>query len=380
MKRRLGKTEFEITTIGLGTWAIGGRQWGRQDDEASIEAIHAAVDHGVNWVDTAPIYGSGHSEEVVGRAVKALPASRRPLVFTKFGLGVNVDAPMKSATARAKSSRSARRACAASASIASISTSCTGRRRSRSPRRPARARSCWRRARFARSACRTSRSRSSRNGWRPACRCTRMQPPYSILRPAAAEDVLPWCAAHGVGAISYSPLFRGLLFGTWSRDKTFGAGRRARPAQGLLGRAISAAPRRGRRASGDRAQWRSELRPALRRRAAGDARPHRRDLRRARCPSGRARGEPRRDDHRRPIAPGVGRRRPAAQGSRDALVFIRGASPLGLPSRRSRSPLRRLAPITWLARHARSHLSQHQLYETASSVCRDKALSLYRGG
>ena len=88
-KRRLGKTEFEITTIGLGTWAIGGRQWGPQDDEASIGAIHAAVDHGVNWVDTAPIYGAGHSEEVVGRALKGLPASGRQFVFTKFGLGVN---------------------------------------------------------------------------------------------------------------------------------------------------------------------------------------------------------------------------------------------------------------------------------------------------
>jgi len=93
IKRRLGTTDYEITTIGLGTWAIGGRQWGPQDDEASIGAIHAALDHGINWVDTAPIYGSGHSEEVVGRALKTLPASRRPLVFTKFGLGVDVDKP-----------------------------------------------------------------------------------------------------------------------------------------------------------------------------------------------------------------------------------------------------------------------------------------------
>src|SRR6476620_2355367 len=139
--------EFEITTIGLGTWAIGGRQWGPQDDKASIGAIHAAIDHGVNWVDTAPIYGSGHSEQVVGRALKALPASRRPLVFTKFGLGVNVDAPVKSANAR--------RASAASASSGSISTSFTGRRRSRSPRPPARARNCSSRERSARLACRT---------------------------------------------------------------------------------------------------------------------------------------------------------------------------------------------------------------------------------
>src|SRR4051812_7657935 len=98
IQRRLGKTDFDITTIGLGTWAIGGRQWGPQDDKASIGAIHAAIDHGINWVDTAPIYGSGHSEEVVGRALKALPSSRRPFVFTKFGLGVNVDTPERSAS------------------------------------------------------------------------------------------------------------------------------------------------------------------------------------------------------------------------------------------------------------------------------------------
>ena len=77
--RPLGSSGFSISTIGVGSWAIGGFQWGGQDDAASIAAIHAAVDHGVNWVDTAPIYGSGHSETIVGRAVKALPASKRPL-------------------------------------------------------------------------------------------------------------------------------------------------------------------------------------------------------------------------------------------------------------------------------------------------------------
>src|SRR5918993_4851140 len=100
MQRRvLGSSGTEISTIGLGTWAIGGHMWGGQDDTQSAEAIHAATDHGVNWIDTAPIYGSGHSEVVVGRALKGLTASRRPLVFTKFGLGLNVDEPLRSAAA-----------------------------------------------------------------------------------------------------------------------------------------------------------------------------------------------------------------------------------------------------------------------------------------
>ena len=69
-RRHLGTSGFEISTIGLGSWAIGGHLWGGQDDANSIAASHAAVDHGVNWVDTAPNYGSGRSEDVVGRAVK----------------------------------------------------------------------------------------------------------------------------------------------------------------------------------------------------------------------------------------------------------------------------------------------------------------------
>jgi aryl-alcohol dehydrogenase-like predicted oxidoreductase len=89
-KRSLGASGLEITTVGFGSWAVGGGGWsfgwGPQDDDRSIDAIHRAVDLGVNWVDTAAVYGLGHSEEVVGRAVRALPAADRPLVFTKCGL------------------------------------------------------------------------------------------------------------------------------------------------------------------------------------------------------------------------------------------------------------------------------------------------------
>lgn len=221
VKRRLGKTDFELTTIGLGTWAIGGRQWGLQDDEASIGAIHAAIDHGVNWIDTAPIYGSGHSEEVVGRALKALPASRRPLVFTKFGLGLNVDAPERSASEKsvlAECDASLRRLGVARIDLYQLHWP---------PPHPIAetAGACAKllQAGKIRAIGVSNFSVAQLDEWvSTGVPLHSNQPPFSILRPAAAKDILPWCAAHDVGAISYSPLFRGLLFGTWSRDKTFG--------------------------------------------------------------------------------------------------------------------------------------------------------------
>ena len=86
----LGRTGFDITRIGLGAWAIGGAGWqggwGAQDDEDSIATIHRAIERGVNWIDTAAAYGLGHAEEVVGKALRAIPADERPYVFTKCGL------------------------------------------------------------------------------------------------------------------------------------------------------------------------------------------------------------------------------------------------------------------------------------------------------
>jgi len=88
--RPLGASGLDITTVGFGAWAIGGGGWafgwGPQDDADSIAAVREAIDLGVNWIDTAPVYGLGHSEEVVGRLLRDLPAGERPLVFTKCGL------------------------------------------------------------------------------------------------------------------------------------------------------------------------------------------------------------------------------------------------------------------------------------------------------
>src|SRR5919206_4376123 len=88
--RPLGSSGLEITTVGFGAWAIGGggwySGWGPQDDEVSIAAMRHAVERGINWIDTAAVYGLGHSEEVVGRLLRELTPAERPLVFTKCGL------------------------------------------------------------------------------------------------------------------------------------------------------------------------------------------------------------------------------------------------------------------------------------------------------
>ncbi|MGH8636332.1 MAG: aldo/keto reductase [Burkholderiales bacterium] len=221
-RRSLGRSGFELSTIGLGTWAVGGHMWGGQDEAESIEAIHAAIDHGINWIDTAPIYGSGLSEQVVGRAVRQLPSPRRPLVFTKFGLGIDSNTPTRSAAAaevKAECEASLRRLGVdqidlfqlhwpAPQPIAETAGACEALLREGKIR----------------AIGVSNFSVAQLEEWRATgVPLHSDQPPYSILRPAAKHDVLPWCASHDVGVISYSPLFRGLLFGTWPRDKTFPA-------------------------------------------------------------------------------------------------------------------------------------------------------------
>jgi aryl-alcohol dehydrogenase-like predicted oxidoreductase len=219
-QRRLGSSGFEISTIGLGTWAIGGHMWGGQDDAQSVEAIHAALDHGVTWIDTAPIYGSGHSERIVGRALRELPASRRPLIFTKFGLGQDSDAANRSATAAEVTAE-----CDASLQRLGIERIDLYQLHWPAPQpiaETAAACAALLAAGKIRAIGVSNFSVAQLDEWQATgVPLHSDQPPYSILRPAAKQDVLPWCATHNVGAISYSPLFRGLLFGTWSKDKTF---------------------------------------------------------------------------------------------------------------------------------------------------------------
>src|SRR6476620_3281437 len=115
--RPLGTTGFDISAVGFGAWAAGGGGWsfgwGPQDDQASIAAMRHAIDRGVNWIDTAAVYGLGHSEEVVGQFLRTLPPGDWPLVFTKCGLEWDPADPMKIAK-RTLHPDSIRRECEAS--------------------------------------------------------------------------------------------------------------------------------------------------------------------------------------------------------------------------------------------------------------------------
>ena len=240
-RRQLGQSGFEITTIGVGSWAIGGMQWGgHQDDRDSIAAIHAAVDHGVNWVDTAPIYGSGHSE-TCGRqghqGTACLPAAigvyqvrgrrraigDRPLGESRQRAG---RVRQKPAPTRSRSHRPLPDA------LARTRSDCRDGWCVRDPL-DRRQDSSGRRLELLR--CPASGVASHRRA--AALGAASVQ--HSSA--AAAHDVLPWCAANNVGAIGYSPLFRGLLFGTWSIRQGLWRGRCAGCAQGLRRRAIPAA-------------------------------------------------------------------------------------------------------------------------------------------
>jgi aryl-alcohol dehydrogenase-like predicted oxidoreductase len=223
-KRALGTSGFDITSIGLGTWATGGWMWGGQDDAASMEAIHAAVDHGVNWIDTAPIYGSGHSETIVGRAVKALPAGRRPLIFTKFGLGDDSQAPASRSATRADVLRE----CDASLKRLGVDAIDLYQLHWPAPQPIAEtAAACGEllKAGKIRAIGVSNYSVAQLEEWRATgVPLHSVQSPFSLFRPAIAADVLPYAAETNLGVIAYSPLFRGMLFGTWKKGKTFPEG------------------------------------------------------------------------------------------------------------------------------------------------------------
>ncbi|HEX6738727.1 MAG TPA: aldo/keto reductase [Vicinamibacteria bacterium] len=218
-KRRLGRTDLDITTVGFGAWAAGGGGWsfgwGPQDDDASVSAIRHSLARGVNWIDTAAVYGLGHSEEVVARALEGLPAAERPYVFTKCGLIWDPSRPMVQSQRNLRP-ESIRREC--EASLRRLRLERIDLYQFHWPDQTGTAvEDSWAEMGRLVDEGKVRAAGVSNFDVKLLERCQRvrpvgsLQPPFSPIRREAAAAEIPWCAAQGAGVIAYSPMQSGLL-------------------------------------------------------------------------------------------------------------------------------------------------------------------------
>lgn len=223
-RTRLGRTDMEITRVGFGAWAIGGGGWiygwGEQDDNASVAAIRHAVGLGVNWIDTAAVYGFGHSEEVVGRALGEIPESERPYVFTKCGLIRDPEHP-DGRPHRIGAAESLRRE--VDASLQRLGVERIDLMQVHWPSEDgSRIEDYWQTLLDLKSEGKLRAVGLSNHdiGQLEAAEALghvdTLQPPFSAIQRDIASAELPWCAAHGTGVIVYSPMQSGLLTGRFS--------------------------------------------------------------------------------------------------------------------------------------------------------------------
>jgi aryl-alcohol dehydrogenase-like predicted oxidoreductase len=219
--RTLGNSDMKLTPIGFGAWAIGGGDWtyawGPQDDSESIAAIRRALELGINWIDTAAVYGLGHSEEVVAEALKG--CGHKPYVFTKCSLRWHEDGKiynsLKAASVAEELEASLRRLKVETIDLYQVHW----------PNPEAELEEGW-----------ETLARLQKQGkirWlgvsnfnaeqmeraRTIAPITSLQPPYSMLRRAIEEKVLPYAQQHNIGVINYSPMVSGLLTGKMSAER-----------------------------------------------------------------------------------------------------------------------------------------------------------------
>jgi aryl-alcohol dehydrogenase-like predicted oxidoreductase len=224
---RLGRTGMLLTRVGFGAWAIGGGDWafawGNQDDAASIAAIRHAVESGVNWIDTAAVYGLGHSEEVVAAALADLPAADRPYVFTKGGLVW--DAADRSAAPRRVGAPASLRA-EVEASLRRLRVDRIDLYQMHWPAQdgtPVEA--YWqvftdlKREGKIRAAGLSNHNVFQLEEAEEVGAVDAIQPPFSLIHRDAADDVLLWAREHDAGAIVYSPMASGLLTGSFTAER-----------------------------------------------------------------------------------------------------------------------------------------------------------------
>jgi aryl-alcohol dehydrogenase-like predicted oxidoreductase len=219
--RQLGNSDLHITPVGYGAWAIGGGGWqfgwGPQDDQDSMGAIHRALDLGVNWIDTAAVYGLGHSEEIVGKVLKE--RSERPYVFTKCSMIWNENREI----GRSLKADSLRRE--VEASLRRLQVDVIDLYQIHWPNPEAELEEGWSTlAQFQREGKVryigvSNFSVEQMRRVQAIAPVTSLQPPYSLIKREVEQDILPYCEANNIGVIVYSPMQSGLLTGAMTPER-----------------------------------------------------------------------------------------------------------------------------------------------------------------
>src|SRR5215210_7129732 len=227
--RTLGQSDLRITTIGIGAWAIGGGQWefawGHQDDRDSIAATHAGLDQGMNWIDTAAVYGLGHSETVVGHAIKGLAA--RPYVFTKCSLvwdkSGKISHNLQAASILREAESSLTRLQTDTIDLYQIHwPALQGAPESNSPGSIEEAVGVLAKLQAEGKIRHIGVSNFNARQMQRAvdvAPIVSLQPPYSLLATDVESSILPFASQHKIGVIVYSPMASGLLSGAMTRAR-----------------------------------------------------------------------------------------------------------------------------------------------------------------
>jgi aryl-alcohol dehydrogenase-like predicted oxidoreductase len=222
--RKLGNSDLNITRVGFGAWAIGGGGWefgwGKQEDEDSVAAIKRALEMGVNWIDTAAVYGLGHSEEVVARALQEWKGAR-PYIFTKCSMVWNEERKVR----KEYSANSIRRECEDSLRRLQASVIDLYQMHWPPADNGAGLEEAWEEM--------AALQKEGKVRWigvsnfnveqlkrvEAIAPVTSLQPPYSLIRRQIESEILPHCEKSGVGVISYAPMASGLLTGAMTRER-----------------------------------------------------------------------------------------------------------------------------------------------------------------
>jgi aryl-alcohol dehydrogenase-like predicted oxidoreductase len=219
-KRKFGNTDLEITPVGLGAWAMGGPGqwgWGPQDDQLSMATIHRAIEAGINWIDTAPAYGLGRSETVIGHALQSM--TTRPYIFTKCSLvwgeqGVATN-NLKADSIRSEVEDSLRRLQIDVIDLYQIHW----------PIPDEDVEEAWKTLVDLKSEGKVRHIAVSNFDVSQMKRAMQIAPissnqvPYSAIRPEVSEEVLPFCQENNIGVLVYSPMQAGLLTGKMSKER-----------------------------------------------------------------------------------------------------------------------------------------------------------------